>query len=62
MTTKNQMGTSEGIDMQFNLERIMKHVDGIDSLTLPFTKKEMDDVIMSMLVDIAPGSDGYNGL
>jgi hypothetical protein len=59
---KNRMGTSEGIDMQFDLGRIINPVEGLDSLTVPFTKKEMDEVIMSMPVDRAPGPDGYNGL
>jgi hypothetical protein len=59
---KNRMGTSEGIDMQFDLERIINPVEGLDSLTVPFSKKEMDEVVMSMPVDRAPGPDGYNGL
>jgi hypothetical protein len=49
------MGTSEGIDMQFDLGRIINPVEGLDSLTVPFTKKEMDEVIISMPVDRAPG-------
>jgi hypothetical protein len=56
------MGILEGIDMQFDLSRIIKHVDGLDELTVPFTKKEMDDVIKAMPGDRAPGPDGYNGL
>jgi hypothetical protein len=59
---KNRKGTSEGIDMQFEVGRIINLADGLDSLTVPFTKKEMDDVILSMPVDRAPRPDGYNGL
>jgi hypothetical protein len=59
---KDRMGRSEGIDMQFDLARIIKQVDGLDELTIPFTKKEMDEVIKAMPRDRAPGPDGYNGL
>jgi hypothetical protein len=59
---KNRMGSSEGIEMQFDLSRIIQPVEGLEELTVPFTKKEMDDVIKHMPVDPAPGPDGYNGL
>jgi hypothetical protein len=36
---KNRMGTTEGIDMQFDLDRIIPHVDGLEELTAPYTKK-----------------------
>ena len=32
-----------------------------DSLTVPFTHKEIDDVIKEMPPDRAPGPDGFNG-
>jgi hypothetical protein len=56
------MGKSEGIDMQFDLAHIIKRVEGLDELTVPFTKKEMDEVIKAMPADRAPGPDGYNGM
>jgi hypothetical protein len=34
----------------------------LEELTIPFSKKEMDDVIKAMPADRAPGPDGYNGL
>jgi hypothetical protein len=34
------MGTSEGIDMQFDLGRTINPVKGLESLTVPFTEKE----------------------
>jgi hypothetical protein len=56
------MGKSEGIDMQFDLHSLLSRVDGLDDLTIPFEEKEMDEVIMAMPVDKAPGPDGFNGL
>jgi hypothetical protein len=57
---KDRMGHSEGINMQFNLQSL-KHVEGLDELTLPFQVKEMDDVIKEMPGDRAPRPDGFNG-
>jgi hypothetical protein len=56
------MSKSEGIDMQFDLAHIIKRVEGLDELTVPFTKKEMDEVIKAMPADRAPVPDGYNGM
>jgi hypothetical protein len=36
---KERMGQSNGINMQFDLSRILKRVEGLDELTVPFTKK-----------------------
>jgi hypothetical protein len=58
---KETMGHSEPISMQFELATIPRQVDGLEDLTRPFTKQEMDDVIKYMPVDRAPGPDGFNG-
>jgi hypothetical protein len=50
---KNRMGKTEGIDMKFGLAKIIQLMEGLDELTVHFSKKEMDE---------APGPDGYNGL
>jgi hypothetical protein len=57
---KERMGRSEGIEMQFDLSRLLPKVDELDELTLPFKVEEMDAVIKAMPVDRAPGPDGYN--
>ena len=59
---KNRMGTSRGIAMGFDLASLINPVDGLDLLTKPFEKEEMDDVVKHMPVDKAPGPDGFNGL
>jgi hypothetical protein len=37
---KGRMGHLDGINMQFDLDRIFKRVEGLDELTKPFTKKK----------------------
>jgi hypothetical protein len=59
---KDRMGQSHGIDMQFDLASLLTRVEGLEDLTAPFEKKEMDDVIKEMPPDRAPGPDGFNGL
>jgi hypothetical protein len=48
--------------MKIDLGSLLSKVDGLDELTLPFAKKEMDDVVKMMPVDRAPGPDGFNGM
>jgi hypothetical protein len=59
---KERMGNSEGISMQFDLDSLLSKVEGLDVLTVPFDKKEMDEVIKKMSTDRSPGPDGFNGL
>jgi hypothetical protein len=59
---KERMGRSESISMQFDLERILHRVDGLQELTRPFEEAEMDEIIKHMPADRAPGPDGFNGL
>ena len=47
--------------MKFNLDIIIKKVDGLDELTVPFTTAEIANVIKLMPADRAPGPDGFNG-
>ena len=48
--------------MKFNLQNIIKKVEGLDQLTMPFTTNEIDAVIKEMPADRAPGPDGFTGL
>ena len=47
--------------MKFDLPRLIKKIDGLDELTVPFTVDEIDHVIKMMPADRAPGPDGFNG-
>lgn len=48
--------------MGFNLEDLLQKVDGLDDLTSPFSKEEVDAVLKDLPTDRAPGPDGFNGL
>jgi hypothetical protein len=48
--------------MQFDLPYLLQRVEGLEELTAPFSRKEIDDVIKAMPLDRAPGPDGFNGL
>jgi hypothetical protein len=43
--------------MKFQLDRLIKRVDGLDQLFRPFEKDKMDLIIKSM-----PWPDGFNGM
>jgi hypothetical protein len=47
--------------MKFDLPSIIKKIDGLDVLTVPFTREEIDQVVKQMPGDRAPGPDGFNG-
>ena len=47
--------------MKFDLSRIIKKVEGLEELTIPFTHDEIDRVVREMPSDRAPGPDGSNG-
>ncbi|XP_073367917.1 uncharacterized protein [Aegilops tauschii subsp. strangulata] len=48
--------------MGFDLSSLIEPVEGLDILTKPFEKEEMDKIVKHMPVDKAPGPDGFNGL
>jgi hypothetical protein len=59
---KERMGKSEGIQMKFDLARLVKRVPNLQELTVPFLKEEIELVIKQMPPDRAPGPDGFNGM
>jgi hypothetical protein len=59
---KERMGKSEGIQMKFDLARLVKRVPNLQELTIPFLKEEIELVIKQMPPDRALGPDGFNGM
>jgi mannosylglycoprotein endo-beta-mannosidase len=59
---KERMGVSKGINMSLDIAGFLPYVDGLENLTRPFEKEEMDKIIEYMPADKAPGPDGFNGL
>ena len=59
---KQRMGTTNAIDMQYDLDVLIPAVEGLESLADPFTTDDIDSVIKSMPLDRAPGPHGFNGM
>lgn len=57
---KDRMGRARGTDMGFNLQELFRPTDGLNSLTRPFEKEEMDLVIKHMHANKAQGPYGFN--
>jgi hypothetical protein len=47
--------------MLFDLVDLIQPTPGLEELSIPFTKKEIDAVVQSMPLDKAPRPDGFNG-
>lgn len=46
--------------MQFDLQLLFQPCNSLDDLCQPFSKEEIDAVILDLPNDIAPGLDGFN--
>jgi hypothetical protein len=58
---KNRLGTSKQPQMLFDLHSLIQPTDGLEDLSIPFTKEEIDLVVKTLPIDKAPGLDGFNG-
>ena len=60
---KERIGCSDSPTMLFNLAEIITPSPNVDfeSLELPFTHEEIDNIVKEMPLDKSPGPDGFNG-
>jgi len=59
---KNRMGVSRQYQMQFDLGALIQPAVDLTSLVQPFTREEITLLVRKLLVDKAPGPDGFNGM
>jgi hypothetical protein len=58
---KERLGTCTSPIMHVDLPSLIAPTSGLEELSLPFTKEEIDEVIRTMPADKAPRPDGFNG-
>jgi hypothetical protein len=59
---RDRMGNSEGINMQFDLPRLINRIQGLEENSQPFLQEEIELVLKQMPPDNSPGPDGFTGL
>jgi hypothetical protein len=58
---KQRLGSSDQTQMLLDLGSLIQPTPGLEDLSSPFTKEEIDTVVSSLPIDMAPGPDGFNG-
>lgn len=58
---RDRLGQSDPANIVFDLSGIIKRVEGLDDVTIPFTREEIDQVVKEMPADRALGPDGFSG-
>jgi hypothetical protein len=58
---KEILGTNHAPDMLFDLPSLITAAPGLEELSVPFTKEEIDNIVSTMPNDKAPGPNGFNG-
>ena len=59
---KKRMGVSSQPVYDFDLADLIQKCQGLEELSIPFTKEEIDNVIKIIPTDRAPGPHSFNGL
>lgn len=57
---KRKLGISLDTVMQFDLPSLFQLLSGLDELCTPFSKREIDDIILNLPSDKAPGPNGFS--
>lgn len=57
---RRRLGTSVDTSMQFDLQLLIQPCSNLDSLCQPFSKEEIDAIILDLPNDKALGPDGFN--
>jgi len=57
---RRRLGTSVDTSMQFDLQLLIQPCSSLEDLCQPFSKDEIDAVILDLPNDKAPGPDGFN--
>jgi hypothetical protein len=59
---RDRLGFSSPIDSSFNFEDYIHPMADLGTLSDPFTREEIDNLISDLPTDKAPGPDGFTGL
>jgi hypothetical protein len=57
---KERLGTTSTPPMLFDSDSLISPTEGLEELSLPFTKDEIDLVVKEMPPDKAPGPNGFS--
>jgi hypothetical protein len=58
---KHRLGVTIPTDMQFDLSSLIPKVQNLGDLCLPFSREEIDSIVVDFPNDKAPRPDGFNG-
>jgi hypothetical protein len=57
---KERLGSTNSVDLPTNLDELIQVAQNLSLLEIPFTLKEIDNVVKSLASDKTPGTDGFN--
>lgn len=57
---KERLGSTNSVDLPTNLDELIQVAQNLSLLKIPFSLKEIDNVVKSLASDETPGPDGFN--
>jgi hypothetical protein len=57
---KQRLGSSVETDMQFDLSNLIQPHPNLEHLCMPFSKDEIENIILNLPLDKSPGPDGFS--